>query len=1256
MILRNRNLMAGIRTYLIGIMALLSCNAFSADLITGLGGDSGYGNLAMTRNDDGSSAPIDITHAFPNGINFFGNTYTTMYINNNGNVTFNRRLGSYTPYPFPVANQPMIAPYWGDVDTRSSISNQPYWNNVYYAFPDDETMIITWHMVGYYSGRTNKLNDFQLVLKRRSETGLGNVDVEFRYNQLQWTTGNASGGSNGLGGTPAQIGFDAGDRVNYYAHPDSRTAEILNLVNSSNVGELGVWRFLLREGDVTEPEDTLRDVVAKLFIPASTVTVDTASYTTIPNSDVVSGDTRVLTWNYDTISAGEIKDLSFDLDLINPTPSSNEVIAYRFELDYIDVNDQPVHTELGEYKVEVASTRFEVSLNSDKTVYAANSDVTFTSALKNLGDADANVSWSINIKDAQGILIETLQLTDVASLRGQSTTVQQPVWNTKSYVSGQYVAELVAADSVFGTTTEATHTFTISPSDQSGDDQLVLAIAGSTDKPQYHTTDTVESQVNVMNESVNTTFNDATLMVSLIGPNGSEIANQSQDLYNLVLGSIANRKQQWNLDKAVEGTYHIVSTVLDDTNSSILSTSVSFVVKEDPLRSVTGSMSAVNPNWILGEEPQCTYELVNSGTLPIDTLEYRTSVVRISSQDVILTEENSSSLLPGDDLGESRVYDSVLFTVDHYACVLEHKVEGTYQLVESALFEILPPPIETELSLETNSLGRLLVLTDEPRECSALEDIHVELNWEKELSVSDEVVVRIYDQNGTLLEVESITAFDIEINNQHPVDEADAKVNVHGSGLIEVSLSAPIYKLGNHYRVEVEAKTGWFIRSTKDWSFSTDCDRPLTIGEVTEDIHLLGFKLFSGSTDSVKDLDPYGPSTAPKVSEQNAFLVDRLTNAGIEFTMVHSAEDFTQEMRKGDYAAYALLSERPHLTLMAQKELREHVYDGSGLVVAGAHDKRNLFVETALGLVVNGSHPWAMGLIDGINGDVVFPFIDRVQTFSMLGATATSEYTLSHDQLDDDWKSFLGSLPLASEIETYKRRASAEFTNGKGKSVFYGYDALAISTELGEEHLVTSEFISDIQTVLRDNKLPKAGKEQAFTLTINNSGTAVTGPLTLNLPVGMELMGSHNFTGSSDTWVTDLDLAEGETKELILYVKLPSEANTYGLNVKFDANSAYGTSKSVQINSNITVADSSGFDDLLTIAESVKHKYWYEPHFYLLYADLLLVEKALENEEWYKAQALLLAASSVLQIDQREVVLELRAAISEQVRVIGKNI
>ena len=80
--------------------------------------EPGFNSNALGANDDGSSASISVTTAFPMGLRFFGMTYNALFVNNNGNITFGGPVYSYTPTAFPVAAQRMIAPWWGDVDTR----------------------------------------------------------------------------------------------------------------------------------------------------------------------------------------------------------------------------------------------------------------------------------------------------------------------------------------------------------------------------------------------------------------------------------------------------------------------------------------------------------------------------------------------------------------------------------------------------------------------------------------------------------------------------------------------------------------------------------------------------------------------------------------------------------------------------------------------------------------------------------------------------------------------------------------------------------------------------------------------------------------------------------------------------------------------------------------------------------------------------------------------------------------------------------
>lgn len=233
---------------LAAILAATSAPAFAISLIGGMGGAAGFGQLSQGRNDDSSSGAITM----PFDITFFGERFDRLFVNNNGNVTFRGPLSSFTPRPFPVSNQPMIAAYWADVDTRPLDGGEVYIGAA--GIDGRQAAVVTWNNVGYYPSGTDKTNNFQLALIDRNDTGNGNFDIQFRYDRLEWTTGSASGGSGGLGGIPAQAGYDAGDGKNFLTLPGSRTDGVLALADTSNVGDAtpGLWMFSVRNGATPE--------------------------------------------------------------------------------------------------------------------------------------------------------------------------------------------------------------------------------------------------------------------------------------------------------------------------------------------------------------------------------------------------------------------------------------------------------------------------------------------------------------------------------------------------------------------------------------------------------------------------------------------------------------------------------------------------------------------------------------------------------------------------------------------------------------------------------------------------------------------------------------------------------------------------------------------------------------------------------------------------------------------------------------------
>jgi hypothetical protein len=164
----------------------------------------------LPPNDDGSTGLVDITSAFPDGLNFFGANFSSLYVNNNGNVTFESSLSTYTPFGLLTTQTPMIAPFFGDVDTRGEGSDVVRYGTT--TFQGRPAFCVMWANVGvgYYSGGTDKLNQFQLLLVNRYDAGPGDFDIVFNYDQVQWEAGGASGGSGGLGGSPARAGYSNG--------------------------------------------------------------------------------------------------------------------------------------------------------------------------------------------------------------------------------------------------------------------------------------------------------------------------------------------------------------------------------------------------------------------------------------------------------------------------------------------------------------------------------------------------------------------------------------------------------------------------------------------------------------------------------------------------------------------------------------------------------------------------------------------------------------------------------------------------------------------------------------------------------------------------------------------------------------------------------------------------------------------------------------------------------------------------------------
>ncbi len=197
-----------------GIQAPASCKMLKDASFTVLETSADFTAGGGGTGDDGSYAnnPIQLPFTF----SFFGKSYTSLYLNINGNITFDGNYPDFNSTSFATFNRAMIAPFWADIDLLLPGEGGVPTGKIYYKI-NPTNFIVIWENVGYYQNRTDKLNTFQLVLTNGSDPLIPNGgNVAFYYDSMNWTSGYASLTDNGFCGYPATVGITYGDQRNFF--------------------------------------------------------------------------------------------------------------------------------------------------------------------------------------------------------------------------------------------------------------------------------------------------------------------------------------------------------------------------------------------------------------------------------------------------------------------------------------------------------------------------------------------------------------------------------------------------------------------------------------------------------------------------------------------------------------------------------------------------------------------------------------------------------------------------------------------------------------------------------------------------------------------------------------------------------------------------------------------------------------------------------------------------------------------------------
>jgi hypothetical protein len=288
-----------------GIVALLASLVALATPAAAVGNNAirtGFTSATFAGNDDGSAYL-----SLPFTLDYFGTNYNHVYLNNNGNLTFEHSQPTFSPFNLATNGTKIIAPFFADVDTAVSGSAAVTYGTG--TVGGHTAWSATWPGVRCYVSATAGLDNFQVVLIDRTDIAPGDFDMEFNYDQIQWDTGQASGGTTACQSASstasARVGYSDGTPANSYeltgsgvagSFLDSHTST--NLIGHSyNSTQLGRYVFPVRSG-------------TPVVYPAPAVTV--------------TGVSNGATYNYSSVPAAgcNVSDATDGTSTVSPTLSA----------------------------------------------------------------------------------------------------------------------------------------------------------------------------------------------------------------------------------------------------------------------------------------------------------------------------------------------------------------------------------------------------------------------------------------------------------------------------------------------------------------------------------------------------------------------------------------------------------------------------------------------------------------------------------------------------------------------------------------------------------------------------------------------------------------------------------------------------------------------------------------------------------------------------------------------------------------------
>ena len=829
----------------------------------------------------------------------------------------------------------------------------------------------------------------------------------------------------------------------------------------------------------------------------------------------------------------------------------------------------------------LASSELTLSPELNAAQYGPNTDANITVGVTNGNDASFTGTLELSILDQLGNAVIDLPTITIEALTGPGSTQYTSQWNTGVTVTGDYKLSAKLFDTTGRNVESAEVAFTLVPGTPN---QGLLSSSVTTDRPVYASFDNVEFSGRVRNITTNAIQDPSVHELMVSSPTGVIIYLDTQAINSLYPNSYSDLPFTMLLTDSPSGIYTVNLVTKDATSGNeLVRSTTSFEVARADLQLITGKVT-VSQNVIgTGEVSVCNETITNISSAALGDTVFTHLLINTDTGETINSQSQTISLAGNSSNTTEYSVAANDLAAGVYACVLQVELDGVISNLAADSFEVKVDPA-TRLSatitaqLETVEQGQSQICTDnlvyvgnQTLTAQPIRQLLVNLTTDEVVTSTDSALT--IEPGATDQLVRSISTNQLVEGQYSCVIQTQIANEFKTLADAIFTVVVPPINIVSNLQQSDEARLLVLLDGVAQCGKDDDEDDRHDDDSDKKDDDKDSDEKHEDDDDcnnTNSDNDPHGPSNAPSLSEQRIYLEEVLTELGWSHIITTNADDFTRELRTGSYNNYALFSEQVKLDEQVQKELREAIFRGGNLLVAGEHDNRNSKLQTILAVKLEGKlqAPASIAINaveEYLAGNLVVSLAEKVSRIELRGAEVIATYpgltSCVNDDDEDDHDKQNGKEEDERDNKSSKDDdddhedkndhqncnnpaiAVAHNNYGFGHSVYAGFDLLAQAASPSADPLFRQLLIDVLEDTRTDIATVQTGDVVAVKLDLENQGVATLGQAVISLPVGSTVVDSASAIAQTDgklLWT--FTLAEEATESLTFWLQLSDQA------------------------------------------------------------------------------------------------------------------